>query len=267
MRTAVTRATQEVSGAAVLARAARRAGRHRAGCAGRRGARRRGHDGEGHRPARGPHQRAARGRGAGWRAPTATTASGTTRRVSCRPSADVVPTGRTRYRPRGSHRVQAGSSPLASSPESRRRSRAASSTRRWRAGGLGGPSTWTRTNHRGEPISLLEGPAVAAGLVAGAAVGGGNAARCDGVRDGRRGAASVWSTTSPRTPPSAPRACGVTSVRSRAGRLTTGGLKVLGISGSALVAAAVRHPAHGRCVRAALVDVGLAAPSSPRPPT
>ena len=35
----------------------------------------------------------------------------------------------------------------------------------------GGQARWTRTNHRGEPISLLEGPAVAAGLLAGGLVG------------------------------------------------------------------------------------------------
>lgn len=34
----------------------------------------------------------------------------------------------------------------------------------------GGAPLWTRTNHRGEPISLLEGPAYVAGAVAGAAV-------------------------------------------------------------------------------------------------
>jgi len=33
----------------------------------------------------------------------------------------------------------------------------------------GGEQTWTRTNHRGEQVSLLEGPAVAAGAVAAAA--------------------------------------------------------------------------------------------------
>jgi hypothetical protein len=32
----------------------------------------------------------------------------------------------------------------------------------------GGDGTWSRTNHRGEPVTLLEGPAVAAGAVAGA---------------------------------------------------------------------------------------------------
>ncbi|MBV9204394.1 MAG: hypothetical protein JO037_03075 [Actinobacteria bacterium] len=31
----------------------------------------------------------------------------------------------------------------------------------------GGPKTWWRTNHRGEPVTLLEGPAVAAGAIAG----------------------------------------------------------------------------------------------------
>jgi UDP-GlcNAc:undecaprenyl-phosphate/decaprenyl-phosphate GlcNAc-1-phosphate transferase len=32
-----------------------------------------------------------------------------------------------------------------------------------------GPDTWTRTNHRGEPVTLLEGPAVAAGAALAAA--------------------------------------------------------------------------------------------------
>ena len=31
----------------------------------------------------------------------------------------------------------------------------------------GGPKTWSRTNHRGEPVTLLEGPAVALGAIAG----------------------------------------------------------------------------------------------------
>jgi UDP-GlcNAc:undecaprenyl-phosphate/decaprenyl-phosphate GlcNAc-1-phosphate transferase len=32
----------------------------------------------------------------------------------------------------------------------------------------GGPKAWSRTNHRGEPVTLLEGPAVAVGAIAGA---------------------------------------------------------------------------------------------------
>nr|BFF17562.1 hypothetical protein GCM10025730_10830 [Promicromonospora thailandica] len=81
------------------------------------------------------------------------------------------------------------------------------------AGGLGGASTWTRTNHRGEPISLLEGPAVTAGLVAGAAVSGGTAPGAKAFATAAAGP-SAWSTTSPRTRPSAPRASAVTSARS-----------------------------------------------------
>jgi UDP-GlcNAc:undecaprenyl-phosphate/decaprenyl-phosphate GlcNAc-1-phosphate transferase len=34
----------------------------------------------------------------------------------------------------------------------------------------GGPKTWSRTNHRGEPVTLLQGPAVAVGAIAGVLV-------------------------------------------------------------------------------------------------
>lgn len=37
----------------------------------------------------------------------------------------------------------------------------------------GGEKTWTRTNHRGEPVTLTEGPAVTAGALAGLALGPG----------------------------------------------------------------------------------------------
>ena len=36
----------------------------------------------------------------------------------------------------------------------------------------GGPKAWSRTNHRGEPVTLLEGPAVAAGAIVGVLVQG-----------------------------------------------------------------------------------------------
>jgi len=41
----------------------------------------------------------------------------------------------------------------------------------------GGEATWTRTNHRGEPVTLLEGPAVATAAVVAAAVSPGLASR------------------------------------------------------------------------------------------
>jgi hypothetical protein len=40
----------------------------------------------------------------------------------------------------------------------------------------GGEKAWSRTNHRGEPVTLLEGPAVAAGAIAGALTQAGLAA-------------------------------------------------------------------------------------------
>ena len=43
---------------------------------------------------------------------------------------------------------------------------------RLRAHPPGGADTWTRVNHRGEPVTLLEGPAVALGGIAGTALAG-----------------------------------------------------------------------------------------------
>lgn len=116
-----------------------------------------------------------------------------------------------------------------------------------------GSPRWTRTNHRGEPISLLEGPAVASGLLAGALTTGGRAGLAgalavtgaaafglvddlvearDGARKGLRGHLGALAS----------------------GELTTGGLKVLGIGASGLAAAAVaagsRSPASSVAGRA-----------------
>jgi UDP-GlcNAc:undecaprenyl-phosphate GlcNAc-1-phosphate transferase len=57
----------------------------------------------------------------------------------------------------------------------------------------GGPKTWSRTNHRGEPVTLLEGPAVALGAIAGvlahAAVARDRALAKDGTAGWRAGSA------------------------------------------------------------------------------
>jgi len=52
----------------------------------------------------------------------------------------------------------------------------------------GGPKAWSRTNHRGEPVTLLEGPAVAVGAIAGALAQAGLASMA-GSPGWRRGAA------------------------------------------------------------------------------
>ncbi|MFI2102690.1 hypothetical protein ACH436_05320 [Isoptericola sp. NPDC019693] len=103
----------------------------------------------------------------------------------------------------------------------------------------GGAARWTRTNHRGEPVSMLEGPAVAAGLVAGTLAAGGGRQRA-GAAVATAGAAAfglvddLAEDTSTR----------VKGLRGHLGalaegRLTTGGLKVLGIGATALAGAAV----------------------------
>lgn len=104
----------------------------------------------------------------------------------------------------------------------------------------GGPAAWLRTNHRGEPISLLEGPAVAIGLLGGFLVSGERprtvvaaglatatgaalgivddlAEKPEGKRKGLRGHLGALAQ----------------------GEVTTGGIKLVGIGAGALLAAAV----------------------------
>lgn len=111
----------------------------------------------------------------------------------------------------------------------------------------GGARLWERTNHRGEPVSLLGGPAVAVGVLAGGLVG------APSVRDGAALAVATTSAT----------AFGLVddltedrdAVRKglrghlgalARGEITTGGLKVLGIGAGALVAAALSRPHDAR---------------------
>ena len=57
----------------------------------------------------------------------------------------------------------------------------------------GGPKAWSRTNHRGEPVTLLEGPAVAAGAIVGVLAEASLAAASGSTRSSgwRRAAAMV----------------------------------------------------------------------------
>ncbi len=108
----------------------------------------------------------------------------------------------------------------------------------------GGGATWDRTNHRGEPVTLLEGPAVAIGGIAGtvaaggcardqialavagagaAAFGGYDDHAGNGVRKGFRGHLGAL----------------------RAGELTTGAVKIAGIGATGLAAALIAGPAAG----------------------
>jgi UDP-N-acetylmuramyl pentapeptide phosphotransferase/UDP-N-acetylglucosamine-1-phosphate transferase len=107
----------------------------------------------------------------------------------------------------------------------------------------GGQARWTRTNHRGEPVSLLAGPAAAAGLLVGGVAGAGSV---------RSGLAALTATASAATFGIVDDLTEDTTERTKGlrghlgalarGRLTTGGMKVLGIGAGALVAAAVATP-------------------------
>ena len=102
----------------------------------------------------------------------------------------------------------------------------------------GGSKAWTRTNHRGEPVTLLEGPAVAIGGLAGALAGGGAS---------RERAAMVIAVTGAAAFGGYDDLSGNGANRGfrghigalRNGELTTGAVKIAGIGAAGLAAAIV----------------------------
>ncbi|WP_248965571.1 hypothetical protein [Sphaerisporangium perillae] len=109
---------------------------------------------------------------------------------------------------------------------------------------IGEEKTWTRTNHRGEPITLLEGPAFVAGAGAAAALAPGLSGRVRaaavlaGVGSGALGAYDdLWGATSSKG------FKGHLTALAR-GEVTSGAVKILGIGAAGLAAAAIlpRHP-------------------------
>ncbi|QAY62380.1 hypothetical protein ET495_02925 [Xylanimonas allomyrinae] len=126
----------------------------------------------------------------------------------------------------------------------------------------GGADRWTRTNHRGEPISLLEGPAVAAGIAAGALVAGQGRGRAAGLV--AAAGAGAFGLVDDLAEDTAARTKGLRGHLGALaeGRLTTGGLKVIGIGATSLAAAAVgtrRTGSAGRWVSDVLVNGALVA--------
>ena len=123
----------------------------------------------------------------------------------------------------------------------------------------GGDALWTRRNHRGEPISLLEGPAVVAGLVAGVLAGGACSSRsataAQVVAVVGAGAFGVYDDLAEDT---ASRSKGLRGHLGAAmhGELTTGALKVLGIGATAVAAAAIGSD-RSAAPAARLLDVGI----------
>lgn len=123
---------------------------------------------------------------------------------------------------------------------------------------IGDEKTWTRTNHRGEPITLLEGPAFVAGVGAAVALTPGLPARARaaavlaGVGSGALGGYDdLWGATSSKG------FKGHLSALAR-GEVTSGAVKILGIGAAGLASAALlpRHPLDsGRGFAAGAADV------------
>ena len=121
----------------------------------------------------------------------------------------------------------------------------------------GGAGRWTRTNHRNEPISLLEGPAVAVGLVAGTLTAGGDA-RTRGAVALATASAGAFGLVDDLAEDTSTRTKGLRGHLGALaeGRVTTGAMKILGISGVSLVAAAIGTRRTGGAF-GHLVDVGV----------
>jgi UDP-N-acetylmuramyl pentapeptide phosphotransferase/UDP-N-acetylglucosamine-1-phosphate transferase len=121
---------------------------------------------------------------------------------------------------------------------------------------VGDRARWIRTNHRGEPVSMLEGPAVAAGLLVGAVLGAPTVRVATAAAVATAGGAA-FGLVDDLTEDSSTRTKGLRGHLGALahGELTTGGLKVLGIGASALVAAAIATPARPRRGRGWMLDV------------
>ncbi len=111
----------------------------------------------------------------------------------------------------------------------------------------GGLERWTRVNHRGAPISLLEGPAVGLGLLAAAPAGAGRLAAATAVAGAGGLVFGLVDDLAEDTARSRKGLRGHLGALAH-GELTTGGLKVLGIGATGVVAAALLagRPGGGR---------------------
>lgn len=124
----------------------------------------------------------------------------------------------------------------------------------------GGAQLWTRTNHRGEPISLLEGPAVTAGITAGALVSPGGMSGAIAALGG--GAFGLYDDLGENTDQRRKGFKGHLGALSQ-GELTTGGVKILGIGGSAFLSSCFLNiPRADRKVFDVLLDTVIIAASA-----
>jgi UDP-N-acetylmuramyl pentapeptide phosphotransferase/UDP-N-acetylglucosamine-1-phosphate transferase len=127
----------------------------------------------------------------------------------------------------------------------------------------GGAKTWTRTNHRGEPITLLEGPAVVLGAIAGSAMAEADPAERLALVVAGAGAGGFGAYDDLAGDRSSRGFRGHIGALAR-GELSTGAVKLAGIGLTGLAAAAIAGRARERQPAAAaiadvIIDAGLVA--------
>jgi UDP-N-acetylmuramyl pentapeptide phosphotransferase/UDP-N-acetylglucosamine-1-phosphate transferase len=124
--------------------------------------------------------------------------------------------------------------------------------RRWHIRPSGGPEAgspadrWMRTNHRGEPISLVEGPAFAAGALAGVALTSAAPARVRAAALVAGAAAAGLGAYDDLAEQQVRKGLAGHLGALARGEVTTGAVKVLGLASSGLVASALLPAAPGR---------------------
>jgi len=107
----------------------------------------------------------------------------------------------------------------------------------------GGKEQWIRTNHRGEPISLMEGPAVAVGTAVGAlCAGSGSGAErvAQSIASIGAGGFGLYDDLAEDTSTKAKGLKGHLGALAQ-GNLTTGGLKIIGIGATAFASALISN--------------------------
>ncbi len=118
---------------------------------------------------------------------------------------------------------------------------------------------WLRTNHRGEPVTLLEGPAFVAGAVTAVAVAPGVPARMRLAAIFAGTAAGALGGYDDLAGSGASRGFKGHLTALARGEVTTGAVKILGIGAAGLVAAllAGSNPRRPRDARGFLIDTGV----------
>ncbi len=118
-----------------------------------------------------------------------------------------------------------------------------------------GRRAWTRTNHRGEPVTLLEGPAVAAAAMTATVLAAGLSARCRAALTVAGAGAAIFGGYDDLAGSGARRGFrGHLGALAR-GEVTSGAVKIGGIGASGLAAAAVLGGSAGD----QLINAGLVA--------